>query len=107
MVKVGGTRLPEETNNAAEALNSMLKEWDAQGVGLWQLKSVTLYPQKSTASYSLGPTGDNATLSGVSTETSAAASSGTAQSLWIVQLASRMDTTSVLSWIAVLFNGQR
>lgn len=76
LVKVGGTRAPEEMNNAAEALNSMLKGWDAQGVGLWLTKPVTLYPQKDAASYDLGPTGDHATLSGSSTETSAAASSG-------------------------------
>ncbi len=76
LIKTGGTRQPEEMNDAAEALNVMLKEWDAQGVGLWLIKSVTLYPQKSTASFDLGPSGDNATLSGVNTETSTTASSG-------------------------------
>jgi hypothetical protein len=76
MIKVSGTRPGEEMDNAAEALNAMLKEWDAHGVGLWLTKPVTLYPQMSTASFSLGPSGDNATLSGVSTETAAAASSG-------------------------------
>jgi hypothetical protein len=76
MIKVGGTRQPEEMNNAAETLNSMLKEWDAHGVGLWLIKSITLYPQVAASSYSLGPSGDNATLSSVNTKTSAAASSG-------------------------------
>ncbi|RJO60811.1 MAG: hypothetical protein C4542_08155 [Dehalococcoidia bacterium] len=76
LIQVGGTRYPEEMDNAAEALNSMLKEWDSQGVGLWLIKPVTLYPQMDSASYNLGPSGDHATLSGVSTETSAAASSG-------------------------------
>jgi hypothetical protein len=76
LIKVGGTRSPEEMENAAEALNSMLKEWDALGIGLWLTKSVTLYPEKSEDAYTLGPSGDHATLSGISTETAAAASSG-------------------------------
>jgi hypothetical protein len=76
LIQVGGTRHPEEMDNAEEALNVMLKEWDSQGVGLWLIKSVTLYPQASTASFDLGPSGDHATLDGVSTNTSAAASSG-------------------------------
>ncbi len=76
LIKVGGTRAPEEMNNAAEALNSMLKQWDSDDVGLWLIKPVTLYPEKNAVSYDLGPTGDHATLSGVSTATSAAASSG-------------------------------
>jgi len=73
LTKVGSTRHPEELNNAAEALNSMLKEWDTLGVGLWLIKSVTLYPEVNAASYDLGPSGDHATLSGVSTTITTAA----------------------------------
>jgi len=95
LIQVGGTRYPEEMDNAAEALNSMLKEWDAKDVGLWLTQPVTLYPQKSSASYDLGPSGDNATLSGMSTNTSAAASTG----------ASTIDVDSVTGMTAADYIG--
>jgi len=48
----------DEINDASEALNIMLKAWQADGLQLWkkESQSITLIASKGT--YSLGPTGD-------------------------------------------------
>ncbi len=65
-------------NVAKTLLNSMIKSWEADGVRLWKRRQGILFPQKATASYAMGLTGDNTTNTYVSTTlTSAAATSVT------------------------------
>jgi hypothetical protein len=59
-----------ELTETREALNMMLREWQAQGVGLWLKKELYIFLAYQTGSYSLGPSGDEATLSMIETELS-------------------------------------
>lgn len=55
-----------QTNNAAEALNLMVKGWEANGLQLWERKYAAVFPQKGQEFYVLGgpgPAGDHACLS--------------------------------------------
>ncbi len=63
----------EEVTIVALALNVMIKAWQAEGIGLWLNKTVTLFLQADAQSYQLGPTGDHATESYERTTLSAAA----------------------------------
>jgi hypothetical protein len=65
----------DDTAAAAFALNSMVKEWVADGADLFLRDEITLFLQPGTTNYSLGGTA-NATLSYVETTLSAAAASG-------------------------------
>ena len=85
IVKGLGGKVPEgaqsgqvEFSNAAEALNMMLKQLQSDGVGLWLNKEIIIFPAYRDGKYSLGPTGDHATLTLVETEISTAASSSDA-----------------------------
>lgn len=52
--------------NGAQALNMMVKGWEAEGLQLWERKYGVVFFQKSQAVYVLGspgPSGDHATLS--------------------------------------------
>lgn len=66
-------------------LNLMVKSWPAKGIDLWRYEELTVYMQQSFSlaqggpnvqSYSIGPTGDNATFGDNKTELSVAAVSG-------------------------------
>lgn len=70
----GVTLEAEEINNASEALNMMVKAWQAQGLHLWKIKELTVFLQKSSQNYSLGS--GNVTASYVQTTIASAASSG-------------------------------
>ena len=59
-----------EVIQTREACNIMLKEWQAQGVGLWLKKELYVFLAYRTGSYSLGASGDQATLTLVETELS-------------------------------------
>ena len=48
----------DEINDAAEALNFMLKGWQADGLQLWKREEQTIPLVASQATYTLGPTGD-------------------------------------------------
>lgn len=67
-LRTGGTASSDELSDAAESLNMMIKAWQAYGLQLWLVKQVTLIPSKDSQSYSLGPTGDHASLSMTKTE---------------------------------------
>lgn len=63
-------------NHASRQLNLMLKAWVAKpGFRLWRIKETTLFLEKAKRAYSLGPSGDQFTLSSdvISTTLSAAA----------------------------------
>src|SRR6266850_4925661 len=56
---------------AEDILNAMLKHWQVDDLYLWNLKEGTLFLANNTYQYSLGPTGDHATLSSAYTLASA------------------------------------
>lgn len=77
LIKAGGTVAhPEMISFAADALNEMITEFQADGVGLWLKLDVKLYLQKNEPSYSIGPTGDHCTASSVETTVDGAVDSG-------------------------------
>lgn len=65
----GETLSAEDTSHAAQALNMMVKAWQADGLNLWKQQRVTLFLELSKHSYSLGATGDHATLTNDIVET--------------------------------------
>lgn len=69
----GETATAEQTNEAAEALNAMVKSWMGKGIHLWVQQEIILFLEASTTkqSYTIGPSGDHATTSLVKTELSA------------------------------------
>ena len=69
----------DEVVEASQALNMMAKELQADGLKLWKIDEGAVFMAADTSSYSLGPTGDHATLNYVTTNLAAAvAESGTA-----------------------------
>ena len=60
----------------AEAFNEMITNWQNEGLGLWLKDDATLYMQKGTATYNIGPSGDHCTLSAVETTVDGAVDSG-------------------------------
>jgi hypothetical protein len=65
-----------EIAETREALNMMLREWTAQGVGLWLKKELYVFLAYQDGAYSLGASGDEATLTLVETEVATAQTSG-------------------------------
>jgi len=63
-----------ELKQTREALNMMLKEWQSRGVGLWLNREVYVFLGYRDGQYSLGPSGDESTLSLVETELSSSSS---------------------------------
>lgn len=72
----GETTDSSDTQDAALALNLIIKEWSAQGIDVPWRETVTLFLQPATQSYAIGPTGSNATTSYVETTLLADALSG-------------------------------
>jgi hypothetical protein len=73
----GETPDADSVTEAAEALNVMVKHWQASGVHIWRTQEAVLFPQVSQASYVLSSTStDHATASYTETELTAAAISG-------------------------------
>jgi hypothetical protein len=55
-----------QTTNAAQALNLLVKGWQAEGIQVWERKYGVIFPQKSQGIFVLGspgPAGDHACLS--------------------------------------------
>jgi len=69
----GYTPSAAEMQNASDALNMLIKAWQADGLQLWAQKRATLFLAKGTASYNLGTSGDHATSSYTSTAVKVAA----------------------------------
>jgi hypothetical protein len=56
----------QQSANALEALNMMVKSWEAKGLQLWEKRYAVLFPQYNQGYYVLGnpaPSGDHACLS--------------------------------------------
>ena len=68
---------PEDISEGSEALNLMVKAWMAQGIHLWKMQEVTLFPLVGTQSFNFTneTSGANATTSFSETSLSSAASS--------------------------------
>ena len=71
----GETPDSEDYEVALEALNLLIKSWQNKGIGLWLNEETTLYLQKDTIQYALGPSGDHWTTDPHKTEAAAAADS--------------------------------
>jgi hypothetical protein len=52
---------PEELSDAQLALNALVKEWNAEGVGYWLNQRTVLILNQSTQQYALGPSGTTGT----------------------------------------------
>src|SRR5689334_7321747 len=76
VLEAGEDPSAEDTQSCALALNTMVKEWMADGFKLWKIKQVIVFLSEDTEVYSLGDTGDHASVTTVKTELAAAASSG-------------------------------
>lgn len=69
------TIAPEDVASALDWLNMMVKSWQTQGVYLWKEGIGTLFLQKGTRKYTLGPSGDHGSDTTVRTTLSASAAS--------------------------------
>lgn len=73
---VGDTATAAQITSCSRTLNMLIKAWQAKGVFIWHTSDFYVFPQKSTASFDLGATGDHATLSYNKTELAADGNSG-------------------------------
>ena len=67
---------PSELESGLEALNALVKAWQAEGLNLWKHEEGILWLVAGTTQYSLGPSGDHAASTWVKTTLSADAASG-------------------------------
>ncbi|WP_441235661.1 hypothetical protein [Bradyrhizobium sp. 930_D9_N1_4] len=73
----GETPDSESMNDAAEALNTMVKHWQGSGIQIWKTMESILFPQISQVRYSIGSSStDHATESWVETAITTAAEAG-------------------------------
>jgi hypothetical protein len=77
--------------DAAETLNIMVKQWQGEGIGLWLQKELYIFLAYRDGQYSLGPSGDHATLSMIETELSSSSAAS--------------DTTLTVDSITGISNG--
>jgi len=57
----------EELLDGISSLNSMLRSWQTEEIGLWLNQKITVFLAPDTKSYSLGLTGDNASATTIKT----------------------------------------
>lgn len=77
LIKNEGATMPTSYyNKASDTLQKMIAEWAAEDIGIWAQQDCKLYLQKADADYTLGPSGDHATLLGYETAVAAAVDSG-------------------------------
>jgi len=62
------TGLTPIKNQAAEALNALIKAWQAEGIGLWMITEGVLFLQDGKQYYNIGPSGDRSATDFVKTE---------------------------------------
>lgn len=73
----GETPDSESMNDAADALNSMVKHWQGSGIQIWKTTEAILFPQISQVRYSIGTSSaDHATESWVETAITTEAEAG-------------------------------
>lgn len=59
-----------------EALNGMIRAWQAEGLYLWKIRDITVYLEADKQYYDIGPSGDEAGIDPVKTEIATAAVTG-------------------------------
>lgn len=75
----GQTATSSQTDIVVEALNFMIKAWQAEGMPVWQLKTFYMYPIHDDSDILIGPSGGNVSEElGLTKLTAAAASGATA-----------------------------
>lgn len=62
VIASGETPTADEIKDSSQALNIMLKSWQASNIGLWLNKYAKLYLEYGSGEYLLGPTGDHYAL---------------------------------------------
>lgn len=73
----GETPDSESVNDASDALNAMVKHWQATGIHIWRTTEAVLFPQLGQVRYTLGLTStDHATETWIETELTSAAING-------------------------------
>jgi hypothetical protein len=72
----GETPDSDSISDASDALNAMLKHWQASGIHIWRTTEAILFPQLSQVRYVLGASTDHATESYVETALTSAAALG-------------------------------
>lgn len=78
LLATGESATTAELADGREALNMLIKAWQAKDIGLWLNQEATLFLEYGETSYTLGPSGDNASITSVKTEVAtAAATAGT------------------------------
>lgn len=76
LLATGESASTAELLDGREALNMLIKAWQAQDIGLWMNQEAVLFLEYGEDSYTLGPSGDHATVTHVKTEIATAASAG-------------------------------
>jgi hypothetical protein len=73
LIATGESPSTTELSDGREALNMLIKAWQAQDIGLWLNQEATLFLEYEETSYTLGPSGDHASVTSVKTEVATAA----------------------------------
>ena len=60
--QAGETLTAEDTTSCLASLNMMIKAWQAEGIGLWTKRDAALILEENEYKYTIGPSGDYATL---------------------------------------------
>lgn len=76
VLPAGDTANANDISSCSRTLNMMVKHWQANGIALWKNTQIYIFLEPDAQSYTLGPSGDEATASMAKTEISTAASSG-------------------------------
>jgi len=61
-IAAGETITAADSASCLQTLNMMVKAWQAEGIGLWTKRDAALILEEDEYLYSIGPTGDHATL---------------------------------------------
>lgn len=62
----------QQSTDALEDLNLLIKSWPARGIDLWRYEDLTVFLNTTSQSYSIGATGDKASFAAYKTELAAA-----------------------------------
>lgn len=106
LINVYGFSATVQTNDlnyAADLLNSLIKQWQAEGIKLWKRRTAFLFPALNDYNYSIGLSGDHCTNTYVKTTISA----NEASSQTVLSLTSTTGMTAADNIGIELDNGTR
>lgn len=92
-ISTGETPTDSEIQEAAEALNLMVKTWVGEGIGLWLNQECILILQDDTISYDIGPTGTHCSPSSDLVKTEVATAAATAATSLVIDATTGMSDT--------------